>query len=1406
MLMLVFSISNLEDSRSYHFGEYKVSAFAKLPKKDRIDLAIQQEFDMTKDPQLGMVPYQRLHSANKYIEKLMLSKGEDKNLGLSWTERGPNNVGGRSRAIVFDRSDNTGNKALAGSVSGGLWKTSNFTSPNVSWTNLNSNLNNLSITALAQAPNVTNTYYAGTGEGFFGSTGIRGNGIYKSINGGNSWSQLSSTNSATFNFVQKIVVTDNGYIFACTFHGGVQLSKDGGSSWYKSLGDGKYGATNRAADIEIAKDGTLFASLGILNADGIYKSEDNGSTWKKLSSGLPGSGYERIEIATAPSDKNVIYIALQDATTEDCKGIYKSEDKGESWTPCNNPRAFAMNNFARSQAWYSLALVVDLENKNTLYLGGVDMLQSKDGGLSWNQLTQWEGKGGYPYMHADQHYFLFHPNNKNLLAVGNDGGIWLSKNTQNLVPSFSHKSAGFNVTQFYSVAIHPDNGRDYFLAGSQDNGTQRFNNSGMNSTDEVAGGDGGFCHINATTPSNQIASHTFNLYQLSTDGGNSFSLKNFGFVGKFINATDFDNTTQKLYAGYGSSKILRWDNPATGGNSYSIITLTGMKGEPSSITVSPNVENRIYVGTDRGYMYRIDDAHQGTYKLAEEIRAGNEEWLSSISIEKGQENHIIFTYSNYGVQSVLESSNGGSTWTNVEGNLPDMPIRWVEFVPGSSSKAIVATELGVWSTDQLNAGQTKWDPEYQGMEKVRVDMLQIRSGDGLLAAASHGRGLFTAKLSSDSGGGSEPTGGAVSVSLVKDTYVEQEFSNAELSGSCLVPSRTINIPIVISQKPTISTTVNISVGSGTMTNYADFSLLQNKVTFSPSSSNLSKSFQVTLYDDAISEGNENIELKLTSSNATIVGSSIVNITLTDDDQAPGSSATANIITVGNGATKFSHGPFKAYYEDAKSQILFKASELKEAGVTPGRISSLSWNVLEKKSGIAFRNFTISLKNTNQSSIVKGSSFSTGLTTVYRATISTKSGWNEFVFDSPFEWNGKDNLLIQACFDNSSWSVDDVVEVHNASFDAQGYSYQDNTSGCSISTVGNVTSLRPNLGFGQNSSMAVATSKANRNSLLPKYKENHYFDSEHRIIGSLRNNGNSDISCSSVEIDRVGSGSYNANWLEGYEISDKNFYVDIGQNRNCEMILYFDKSEVLDLGNPSDLKILRSDKKISSTSTFTSSEIIDPKEMTLINGDIYAFKFDIKKSSGVALAKPAGILPVVIKDFSLRQKGNGILLNWEVYDEIDVEAYAIERSSDGQDFSEIGIVPAMNLEVLHDYFYLDLPHELQGNLLYYRLRVKEYDGSSWYSKIVNIIYTNDPSIIANILPNPSLIGESVEVISEMSFRQYYVFDGHGKLIISDESTELKNHEIIRSSGLIPGVYYIKLVGDYDQKVIKWLICH
>ena len=749
---------------------------------DRPDLALEQEVALTRDPATGLVPRQRLLAAARYNETMLAARaGQRPTAGVlanaNWIERGPSNVAGRVRGLLIDPSDASGNTIWAGSAGGGLWKGSNATTSSIQWTNVNSFLTNLAVTTVVAGPaSQPGVLYCGTGEGYFNADAIQGAGIWKSTNGGSTWAQLTSTSNTNFAYVQKLLVHPvTGDVYAAT-RSGLWRSQNGGSTWTAVLSTNvaPASATARVADIEIAADNTLFVAMGIFSTDGIYRSTtgDAGS-WTKLNtltgSGLPATGYQRIELACAPSDANRVYALLQSsAAGTPLLNIFRSMDKGDTWVAMARPGATAGNptfDYTNGQGWYDLAAAVSPADASTLYVGGLDLWLATDAGkakadsVNWTRKSYWNSSTASPYyVHADHHTIAFVPGTG---AMGNkayfssDGGIAYSANASvnsASEPQFSQRNTGFNVTQFYALAMHPTN-YNFFLAGAQDNGTQRFAAAGVNTTTMVTGGDGGLCAIDQDNPAVQFTSYVYNQYRRSLNGGSSFTNFNLSTtLGSFINPWEYDSRDNILYACHNTDSYLAWTNAgvATATTATTIVPSLGIgAGKVTHVAVSPLTRKRIYVGTNTGRLLLVDSAHTMT-PIVRALRTGtNGTSVSCVAIDPTNEQHLLVTYSNYGTVSVFETRDADAaspSWTNVEGGLPDMPVRWALFDPRNPARAMLATEMGVYSTELLNGASTVWAPASSGLAYTRVDMLRYRPGDQVVAAATHGRGLFTSDV------------------------------------------------------------------------------------------------------------------------------------------------------------------------------------------------------------------------------------------------------------------------------------------------------------------------------------------------------------------------------------------------------------------------------------------------------------------------------------------------------------------------------------------------------------------------------------------------------------------------------------------------------------------------------------
>jgi PKD repeat protein len=727
----------------------KIKFTKKMDKYDRIDLAWKQEYALTHDPRLKIIPKDRLETGYRLIKQQEAFKKTARTTAtdIRWRERGPNNVGGRTRAIMVDPNDVSNKAVFAAGVSGGLWKTTDITASKPVWNKVDDFFDNLAIVTIAADPSNPKVIYFGTGEGWGNFDAVQGGGIWKTTDGGVSWGKTSFDGSA---YVQKIAISASGEVYAGS-RDGLFKSTDQGGSWNKLTGLPQ----DRISDVAIGGNGTIHVGMGIFNGGSYRYSTNGGSSWNTPTGFPSSSSIQRVTLAVAPSNANVLYAMMQD-NANGFYGGYKSSDGGANWTamaakPSDIDTDIAASDFTRNQAWYDLVIAVDPNNENTVITGGIDLFKSTNGGDAWTQISKWSNNNllatlDVSLVHADHHSIIFIDSKK--ILFGNDGGIYYSESGDQATPTITSKESGYNTSQFYSCALHPTAGEDYMLGGTQDNGSHKLTDVLIGNSVEVTGGDGGFAHIDQDEPNYQFTSFTFNNWYRSTDGGATFTAVNHALsgTGAFINPSDYDNDANMLYTATNDGSYLRWNDPQTG-NSTSRIDVTAFAGAKiTHISVSGNTANRVFFGLDNGSVVRVDNAHTAT-PSATQINAGSgmptSGSVSCIAIEKGNDDHLLVTYSNYGLTSVWETSDGGTTWFNVEGNLPDIPVRWALFNPNNAKQALLATELGVWFTEEIKGINTTWLSSNNGLANVRVDMLQIRDSDNTIIAGTHGRGMFS---------------------------------------------------------------------------------------------------------------------------------------------------------------------------------------------------------------------------------------------------------------------------------------------------------------------------------------------------------------------------------------------------------------------------------------------------------------------------------------------------------------------------------------------------------------------------------------------------------------------------------------------------------------------------------------
>ena len=776
MLLLFFSSCN----RQPKYGRVYAQKNAEQENEMYDGAGAAQEFEIekTKDPALGYVPKERLYAAMEFAEQSKLQEAF-RTEGV-WVERGSNSdaagpygnsrppgavTSGRMRAIWVDNADATGNTVWVGGIDGGLWKTTNFNTNPATWTPINDFFSNLAIASICQDPTDPNIMYFGTGEKTYNADAVNGGGVWKSTNHGVTWNLLSSTTG--FSNCSKILCDAAGNIYCATVGpfsnttgvaGLLRSTKASGGAVWTNI-EPMIGANTNGAvpDFIISSTGRMHVYCGYYNSSfNAYRYTDNPSTVTQATWISPVTTFPSTQSCVLAAKDDTIY-SLPSVTSPNwtVPKIYKSVDGGANWaaTAASLPTS-GDGAFTNGQTWYCLAADVDPTNANNIIVGSLNCFRSTDGGVTFTKISDWYGTA-VQYVHADQQIIKYGTGSR--VIVGCDGGIFFSSNGGS---TFSDRNTNLRIKQFYSCAIDPVL-PNYFLAGAQDNGVHQFNVPGLGASVEVEGGDGGTVHIDQGNRLIQVGSYVRSNYEVSLDGGANWFYYGLSNNGLFINPTDYDSSGSKhLYAGWSAGYYSRMDSFTYFPNYYYyyFLFISQLNNNTVfSVTVSPHLPNTIYLGTN--------NSGGGGSRVVKVINANNfpaapnpsgvnlttatlppTGVVSCVAVgPKALDSQLVVTYSNYGTAHVFYSNNAGTSWTNISGNLPDMPVRWALINPSDSNQVLLATEAGVFTTSLINGGSTVWAAS-PGFPTVRTDMLKYRASDKLVAAATHGRGLWTQSI------------------------------------------------------------------------------------------------------------------------------------------------------------------------------------------------------------------------------------------------------------------------------------------------------------------------------------------------------------------------------------------------------------------------------------------------------------------------------------------------------------------------------------------------------------------------------------------------------------------------------------------------------------------------------------
>jgi hypothetical protein len=699
----------------------------------------------------------RAHAQRKALERESSLAAQRKAAGLQpsqWQSLGPSNVGGRVRAIAFDPRAPA--RMLAGTASGGLW-----ISPDggTTWRANQDFLPNLSVTTVVFDPANPAVVYLGTGEA---SGGLVGVGAFKSSDGGNTWSHLAATNADAnpdWRFINRLAVhpAQTHVLLAAVTNnarngGAVYRSSDGGASWTRA-------STAKALDIAFDPNDPSNALAGLDDGSALY-SRDAGVTWTRTAKLVPSpsgrNNTARIEIAFARSQRGVAYASVDNDKGE----VWRSTDSGATWVHTATPQHL------NSQGDYDNAIWVDPGDANHVVVAGLDIYQSRDGGVTFAKASDWHQTPSSP--HADHHALVSPPNYSAANAVlynGNDGGIYRARDINSVLSSgWSNMNNGLAVTQFYSGAGRSAAG-GRIIGGTQDNGSLQLTNGSWR---PFRGGDGGFSAVDPANDQVFYGEYVYLAIHRSLNGGQSASYICAG-ISEGMPAEEGGND----YCGAGSTKKANFIAPfildpnnsgrlLAGGASLWVsdsarlptVTWRSIKAPSAAtdnfinaIAVAEGNSNVIWVGHNNGEIYRSLDGASAAPTWTRMAQGSiPSRAVQRITIDRDNPDRVIVALTGFVANNVWQTRDGGATWSSITGNLPFAPVFDVKRHPAHPDWLYAATSVGIFSSEN---GGALWSTTNEGPANIRVREL-FWIDDRTLGAATYGRGMF--KIALDASG------------------------------------------------------------------------------------------------------------------------------------------------------------------------------------------------------------------------------------------------------------------------------------------------------------------------------------------------------------------------------------------------------------------------------------------------------------------------------------------------------------------------------------------------------------------------------------------------------------------------------------------------------------------------------
>jgi photosystem II stability/assembly factor-like uncharacterized protein len=746
-----------------------------------------------------------------------------------WTSIGPQPIGSGFSGFGVGELPNSGrvsalavvdaNTVYLGAASGGVWKTTNGGS---SWIPLTDGQVSLSVGAIAIDPTNPSTIYVGLGEQNFSTDSYYGAGILKSIDAGATWNLKTAPFFDRDRIGRIAVDPNNPSIVYAAANSGLAKSTDAGNTWARmcfsdcTMTDVVIDPSTNPSTVYLAR-GLLRGSIGGSAENGVYTSTTDrphtSSSWTRLTgagantfptfNATSGAGTGRIRLAITRTAQPTLYAIVHDVNGHKLMGVWKTTDGGANWVQTAHPETSAgADEFSVcDQCWYDLNIAVFPTDANIVYALAIELYRSTDGGASWTLISQ-----GYTIpskIHVDQHALSFIPGNPNGFYVGNDGGVYKSMDAG---ATFTNLNQGLSTIQLWRGAAHPT-GVASAIGGSQDNGTLSF--EGASSWYRAFSGDGGYVAIDFDNPQIVIGS-TQNLgIRRSTAGPRgSFTSATNGIPSntaeprQFIAPIAMDPSNSRvLYAG--TTRLYRSTNSAGSWSAISpmLASASFRFNAISAIAVAQGSPNTIYVGTgssaSRGPARLWVTTDDGT-NWAERTAGLPNRTITSIAVDAANPTTAYVAVSGFDESTpsapghIFKTTNGGTSWMNVSGSLPNAPANAIVVDPADGQLVYVATDVGVFKSD---TGGSTWGTLSTGLPNVVISDLVLNRAGTRLFAFSHGRGAYVADRSGQAVPTATPTGRATPTSSPVSVVTPSPTTSGRPSNDNFANAQVLALPV-----------------------------------------------------------------------------------------------------------------------------------------------------------------------------------------------------------------------------------------------------------------------------------------------------------------------------------------------------------------------------------------------------------------------------------------------------------------------------------------------------------------------------------------------------------------------------------------------------------------------------------